>query len=279
MKKIPENIREVSDKLRSLTSLIQTEYNELLSIFSVPCEEKLSLYTLKGKPRRICRFKERSDSSLYGSVAKLDFLLTYLKHNPLQDYQGLLFEMSPSKVSEWLVFLLPVLEKSLSQRGFLAQEGFVYQAQKDTDSSYFSADVTEREIARNLDYQAQKEEYSGKYKKHTVKNLLLCNEDKEIVFLSELYEGSIHDKTILDDLEMNTQGRNILLDLGFQGTTITEAILPFKKPKNQDLSPLKKTINKALARIRVGIENAFAGVKILHIVADKIRLKSNQVRQ
>ena len=163
--------------------------------------------------------------------------------------------------------------------GFLAQEGFSYNAQKDIESSYFSADVSEREIARNLDYQAQKEEYSGKQKKHTVKNLVICNDNKEIVFLSELYEGSTHDKTILDDLEIETQGRNILLDLGFQGTEIKEAILPFKKPKKQDLSPLQKEINKALSRIRVGVENAFAGVKILHIVANKIRLKCNQVRQ
>ena len=187
--------------------------------------------------------------------------------------------MSQSKVSEWLMFLLPVLEKSLAQMGFLAQEGFSYNAQKDIESSYFSADVSEREIARNLDYQAQKEEYSGKQKKHTVKNLVICNDNKEIVFLSELYEGSTHDKTILDDLEIETQGRNILLDLGFQGTEIKEAILPFKKPKKQDLSPLQKEINKALSRIRVGVENAFAGVKILHIVANKIRLKCNQVRQ
>lgn len=196
MKKIPEKIREVSHKLRSFTSLIQAEYQELLPLFSVHCEEKLSLYTLKDKPRTFRRFQERSDSSLYGSESKLDFLLTYLKNNPLQSYQGLLFEMSQSKVSEWLLFLLPVLEKSFAQMGFLAQEGFSYNAQKDIESSYFSADVTECEIARNLDYQAQKEEYSGKQKKHTVKNLVICNDNKAIVFLSELYEGST-DKTII----------------------------------------------------------------------------------
>lgn len=279
MKQIPDKIREVCNKCRSLTSLVQTEYVALLDLFSVYCEEKLSLFTLKNKRRKVRKYAERKDSSLYGSRAKLDFVLMYLKEDSLQLRQGLLFEMSQSKVSEWLHFLLPVLEKSLAQLGQLPQEGFDFDGSQYPESEWFTADVTERPIARNLDKQAQKEEYSGKKKQHTVKNLILCDTQKRVVFLSDLYEGKIHDKKIWDVLNLELQGRNVLADLGFHGTEKQETILPFKKPKNQALTPHQKVVNQALAKIRVGVEHAFAGIKRLKIVRHQIRLKTTKVRQ
>lgn len=279
MKQIPDKIREVCSKCRSLTSLVQTEYEELLHLFSTHCEEKMSLFTLKGKRRKARKYAERKDSGLYGSRSKLDFLLMYLKEDTLQLHQGLLFEMSQSKVSEWLHFLLPVLEKSLAQMGYLPEEGFRFNAYQDTESEWFTADVTERPIARNLDKEAQKEEYSGKKKRHTIKNLVICDDQKRIVFLSDLYAGKTHDKEIWDDLDLELQKRNVLLDLGFYGTDVLEGVLPFKKPKNQELTKYQKAVNQALAQLRIGVEHAFSGVKRLKIVQHQIRLKKTKIRQ
>ena len=279
MKQIPDKIREVSDKFRSLTSLVQAEYEELLDLFSIHCEEKLSLFTLKGYRRKVRKYKERQDSSLHGSRAKLDFILLYLKADTHQFHQGLVFNISQSKVSEWLHFLLPVLEKSLAQLGQLPQEGFEFDGRQHSESDWFTADVTERPIARNLDIEAQKEEYSGKKKQHTVKNLVICDDQKRVLFLSDLYEGKTHDKVILDALELKLQGRNILLDLGFYGTDVKEAVLPFKKPKEEELRPHQKLVNQALAKLRIGVEHAFSGIKRLKIVQHQIRLKTTKVRQ
>jgi len=279
VKQIPAIIREVSAKCRALTSLIQAEYEELLDLFSIHCEEKLSLFTLKGKRRKTRKYAERKDSSLYGSKAKLDFLLMYLKTDTLQLHHGLLFEISQSKVSEWLDFLLPVLEMSLAHLGQLPQEGSCFYGNQHSESEWFTADVTERPIARNLDKEAQKEEYSGKKKQHTVKNLIICDDQKRVVFLSDLYEGRVHDKEIWDALDLNLQGRNILLDLGFYGTAKEEAILPFKKPKKQKLTEHQKLVNQALAQLRIGVEHAFSGIKRLKIVQHQIRLKKTKVRQ
>ena len=279
MKQIPDKIREVSHRCRSLTSLEQAEYEELLNVFSVHCVEMLSLFTLKGKRRKVRKYAQRKDSSLYGSRAKLDFLLMYLKEDCVQLRQGLLFEMSQSKVSEWLKFLLPVLEKSLAQLGQLPQEGSYFDGRHHSETEWFTADVTERPIAGNLDKQAQKEEYSGKKKQHTVKNLILCDKEKRVVFLSDLYEGKTHDKVIWDALDLELQGRNVLVDLGFHGTEKQEAVLPFKKPKNQELSKHKRLVNQLLAQLRIGVEHAFSGIKRLKIVHHQIRLKTTKVRQ
>ena len=53
--------------------------------------------------------------SLAGSTQKLLFILTYLKENPRQHYQGQLFGMQQPRVSKWIKVLLPLLEKALKQ--------------------------------------------------------------------------------------------------------------------------------------------------------------------
>ncbi len=140
MKQIPKKIREVDSKFRSLSSLIQSEYEELLSVFSKECEKKLSLYTLKGVRRKYPKYTEHKTSSLYGSVSKLDFLLLYLKEDCIQSRQGLLFEISQSKVSEWLSFLLPVLESSLDKLNYLPQKGFSFDSSQSTDLEFVGND-------------------------------------------------------------------------------------------------------------------------------------------
>ncbi len=84
-------------------------------------------------------------SSLYGSKAKLDFILTYLKENPNQCYHGEMFDMSQSKVSEWVSYLLPVLEASLIKMKVMPQSGYCYQ-QTDKEVDYLLVDVTERQV-------------------------------------------------------------------------------------------------------------------------------------
>lgn len=49
--------------------------------------------------------------------------------------------------------------------------------------------------------------------------------------------------------------------------------IPFKKPKNEELDAGKRFINKILATVRVKVEHAFAGVKRLKMIRNKIRLK------
>ena len=100
-------------------------------------------------------------SSLYGSQSKLDFILTYMKENPNQSYHGYLFEMSQSKVSEWVNFIIPSLEEALDRLCLLPQQGDYWDLEQES-TDFLSMDVVERQVPRRSDYEAQKEEYSGK---------------------------------------------------------------------------------------------------------------------
>lgn len=279
VKHINKEIREADCKLRALSSLNQAEYEELLILFDQLVTRKIHLYTLKGKLRKRVLYKEASDSSLPGSQSKLDFLLMYLKENPNQAYHACLFEMSQSKVSEWISFLNPVLEESLIQVKVMPQTTDQFQLEDDR-VEFVIADVVERNVPRRSDHEAQEEEYSGKKKLHTIKNLAITDPKGRILYLGSSYEGSVHDKTIWDEMTVKVGNVSLLMDLGFLGADkdCETVILPFKKPKKKELRPLQKQINQAISKARVVVEHAFAGVKRLKIIRNKIRLKSYEHR-
>ncbi|UZR99091.1 transposase family protein [Chondrinema litorale] len=101
-----------------------------------------------------------------------------------------------------------------------------------------------------------------------------------IHYLTYSYQGSIHDKVIWNDLNITTTPINMLADLGFQGAQHDHPniILPYKTPRNGKLTDLQKQINQVISSLRVRIEHAFAGVKRLKIIRNKIRLRTEDVR-
>jgi len=108
-----------------------------------------------------------------------------------------------------------------------------------------------------------------------VKNLLLVNAALLILFLSDTYEGSAHDKRIADTTPYPLpQGSRLLQDLGFLAFTIdgVEIIMPTKKPRGGSLSDEQKAANQQIARRRVRIEHVNSSVKRCRIVKDTIRL-------
>jgi hypothetical protein len=60
--------------------------------------------------------------------------------------------------------------------------------------------------------------YSGKKKRHTLKNVLIVDEFGSIHFLSDTYEGRVHDKCIADEAGYTLPNASMLYqDAGFQG--------------------------------------------------------------
>lgn len=70
-------------------------------------------------------------------------------------------------------------------------------------------------------------------------NLLLCEQNTYVRYLSATYEGSIHDKTIADEEDFQFKDTIVLLqDLGFQGYAPknVEVVQPIKKAKGKELT-------------------------------------------
>lgn len=118
-------------------------------------------------------------------------------------------------------------------------------------------------------------------KAHTIKNALLAGKDRKVLYLSQTYEGSVHDKKIADEANIEF-GKTVelLQDSGFQGYTPRNAVvvMPVKKPRGKELTDAQKQENKTKASQRVLVEHAIGGIKIWRIVKDKIRSYRHKLR-
>ncbi len=251
-------------EVNQLRSLTEAEYKILLRAFDYEVTQELKKKTLQGQKRLRIQKQESKNSSLYGSKKKLSFMLEYMKNNMNQVLIGRMYEISQPKVSQWFKYLLPLLEASLVKLGYCPMYGSDYE-HKDEQTGYLAGDVMDRILPRKVCYKAQKEDSSGKHHRHTEKNFGLCDSNGYIHFMSDSYTGSTHDKTIFDELNIETNHTSLLLDLGFLGVD-ENIITPFKKPKNRELSITKKQLDKAISSLRVIIENAFSGIKRLKMI-------------
>lgn len=224
---------------------------------------------------------------------KLIFILIYVKLYSLQIVQGFLFDLSEGRANIWIHTLLPVLEEALGYALQLPKRGKswdeIIEKYPELRELGVLADGVERPSRRPKDKNKQKEDYSGKKKHHTKKNVILTNpRNRKIIYLSPSYGGKHHDKKILDDSFETGPSKNggppginhgvyddinLGLDLGFLGYTFTgiKPILPKKKLKGKDLSEVDRSQNTSFSKLRIKVEHAIAGIKINRSVADIYR--------
>lgn len=276
-------ISKNSTQFLALTSLQVNEFETLQTEFRPVCETYFRYHTLEGKRRKIITSKEHGNAKLQGSEQKLFFLLVYLKTNALQEYQAASFGISQTKVSRISHILLILLNETLEKMRLTPiRDGEELSKQLANHATkVFTYDGLERGILRNAQHDAQEEEYSGKKKGHRVKNNLLCDITQYILYLSPTETGSVHDKTIADEFPLKLPFASVLKqDLGFLGHNPLGVTIemPFKKPRNSELTFGQKIYNKLLSSTRVVIEHANSGVKRLKMVKDIVRIHSTTFR-
>lgn len=148
-------------------------------------------------------------------------------------------------------------------------------------ASPFCHDRTARSIPRPKDTTEQKTCYSGKNKRHMLKNLLLVNSALRLLFLSETQPGSMHDKRLADSTPYPLPvGNQLLQELGFQAFTLDGVTIlpPTKKPRGRELTRVQKAGNRKLARRRVRIEQVNSRVKRCRMLKETIRMWKAGIR-
>jgi hypothetical protein len=205
---------------------------------------------------------------------KLLFILMYLRKATTQDIFGEVFYMPQPVVNKWIHILHPCLNQALTELGETpARNATELQLPPEAGQLYFQ-DGTERPIQRPKDPQAQGAFYSGKRKRHTVKNNVLVNAQAKIILLTSTCQGKKHDKKIADEANFTLpKGSCLYQDTGFQGFALEHVtmIQPMKKPRGRELAPEEKEANRLISRIRIRVEHAIGGVKRYRIVKDQLR--------
>jgi len=273
---------------RSLTGLSHEQFMALLPYFEEAHNEYLTHYDMSGKFRNGRRsFIIYKNSPLPAVTDRLFFLLVYLKNNPLQEYHAACFNMDQKHCNSFIHVLHRILEQCLRDADVMPAEtqkefGALFQAQLGEDAlPILLHDGTEREIPRPVDLDEQRENYSGKKKKHTVKNAVVITACCLILFVSPTVCGKIHDKKIADTMYSFSHACQLYQDSGYQGYKPEGVVIfqPIKKPRGRDLTEEEKEYNRKISSFRVRVEHAIGSVKHMRIVKDECRLRTDNFVQ
>lgn len=126
----------------------------------------------------------------------------------------------------------------------------------------FFLDGTEGPIRRPKDPERQRRFYSGKKKRHTVKNDVITDRAGRVLYLSGTCEGKKSDKTIADEEGYAfPPGSRLYQDKGFQGCAPPGAEIrqPKKKPRGGELTEQEKATNRMTNRVRIGASSTPSG--------------------
>jgi hypothetical protein len=139
--------------------------------------------------------------------------------------------MSQSNVSKWASLVHGALNGALSPQNLLlartadelvqrlhGEPSHEDPSHETKASPLFLHDGGARPICRPSDKVDRELYYSGKKKRHTLKNVLIVDEFGSIHFLSDTYERRVHDTCIADEAGYTLPNASMLYqDAGFQG--------------------------------------------------------------
>lgn len=263
--------------LQSLTGLTPEAFAQLLPAFQQAYEQALDeADTHRNPPRRRRRGGGRKPV-LRTAEDKLLFILLYFRLYPTQEVLGFLFGLGQPQANYWVHRLTPVLNAALGYEMQLPARdpAGLEEILAACPVLEFIVDGTERPIQRPKDRQRQQEFYSGRKKRHTVKNIVVtARGSRRILGLGRTQPGRMHDKAAADaEGYCFPPGSHLWEDSGFQGYEPKGVVVhrPKKRPPGGELTPEEKEQNRVVSRERVGIEHSIGGAKILRIVREPFR--------
>ena len=197
---------------------------------------------------------------------------------------------SQSTVSRCIAYIDPILDEVLPTAKKVQKA--VMSATTDEEleklvpGGIIIPDGTETPKQRPGNNEVQKEYYSGKKKRHTVKNTVITNIERLFLYLGPAQKGKMHDLSMLreedpdlglitDRAKSHTTPRDkrpvILSDLGYKkiqehypGATHKQ---PHKKPHGGELTKRQKQDNRAISKKRIRVEHAIGKLKRYAVLA------------
>jgi len=275
---MPDWTKDDDRQFKALTGLTLIAFRQLLPFFAESYGEAVVERYEQHKATRKRRPGAGQKGRLNTMFKKLFLILYYLKVYPTFDVLGYHFALDRSKACTNVHKLLPILIRALDKAGVLPKRRFESIAEiraAFTGILDLLIDATERPHRRPKDVEAQRQKYSGKKKRHTVKNTIIASACQRILFLGYTVFGSCHDyglfKTEFPPDADWFQAFRLWVDLGYLGIQkdydALEIHIPHKKPRKSKANPHpkltdeQKAENREMSRVRVVVENAVCRMK------------------
>ena len=238
--------------------------------------------------KRLSKRKNRERSVGAGRPFKMDLrdrflmLLVYYRLYITYTLAGFLFDLDQSnicrdiqKIEKLIRQCLPIPQKiyNITKRLKTPEE-----VEKYFPGFFAFIDSTEQQIPRPVDNKRRKMFYSGKKKRHNVKNQLMVNNRGLIIHRTKYKKGRRHDYDIYKENHPATPKQVVnVFDLGYLGVEkdYPEQLssLPKRKERNLDLSTEERCYNKSHSKKRIVIEHTICRLKKYRILADVFRNK------
>ena len=214
---------------------------------------------------------------LHNAEVRALLVLIHVRHYPTQEILAILMGVSQETICERLHPLLDALQAALGTEIVMPKRpsGSGDWIIPYVQGKSYVIDGFDRPIQRPIDHDHQKMHYSGKKKRHTIKNTAVIDKVTGLVVaLGATYPGSIHDKKIAEYDGMRfLEGSTHDQDTGYQGFLPFGSIArqPKKKPKGRELSEWDKFENRIISMERVLVEHAIRGIKIHRAAKEVVR--------
>ncbi len=241
----------------------------------------------KHEIKRLSKRKDRERSIGAGRYFKLDvknrflMLLVYYRLYITYTLAGFLFDLDQSNICRDIQKIEPLIRKCVPIPQKIYNKTKRLKTPEEVEE-YFPGflsfiDSTEQQIPRPVDKNKRKMYYSGKKKRHTVKNQIMVNNRGYIIHKVNHKKGRRHDYDIYKDNHPLTPKQVVnVIDLGYLGVEKDYpeqlSALPYKKKKYQkELSQEEKEYNKIHSKKRIVIEHTICRLKKYRIMNDVFR--------
>lgn len=272
-----QKIRTRPRVFQQLTGLTVGAFEALLPAFERAYDDERQQRDRQRPTPRQRRPGGGAKGVLRTSADKLLFVLFYFRQYPTQETLAFLFGFSQGQACQWIHRLTPIVNRALGAALHrpARKPAELQEILTACPAMEFLIDGTERPIRRPKDSQRRRDDYSGKKKRHTKKNLVITDEASgKVLGLGSTHAGRRHDKACADeDGFVFPEGSTLYKDTGFQGYEPAGVTThqPTKKPRGRELTPEQKESNRLISRIRVQVEHSVGGIKVFRIVHDIFR--------
>jgi hypothetical protein len=269
--------------LPALTGLTLAEFEQLAEEFAAAHARAraASTHTKKGTPRH--RAAGAGAPPSLDLTDRLLMALVWLRVYPTYEVLGWLFGLEKSNAWENVQDALAVLaaladfpfERPAADRAKLATKAAVIAAFPEVK---ILIDGKEQPFRRPQGWEEQKPFYSGKKKRHTVKDQVICTPEGRIGGISDTVPGSTHDLTMARQdgtLDRLGQGESAMADKAYTGGQKdrpgTPLVLPPRATRGHPLTEEQEAANKVISGYRVVIDHVMAQLNRFQVLKQIFR--------
>ena len=209
------------------------------------------------------------------SMEEICMTLFYLNEPCKFEVLGMHFDVSKTTANDrfhyWLKFIRSLLPASLVEEALTPLE--LSELQAKLKEQELIVDSFEQERSRPLDNQKQKDCFSKKKARHTVKNQVISlPKGADIVDVLSGERGPEADITLMRKrLGLFDKEQLLLGDKAYVGED--QLLTPKKKPRGGKLTSEEKEANRTLSKRRIFIEHMIRRLRIFGIMQGRFRLR------